>query len=160
MNQSEPLYCLDDLRCFLTAQDIIAIVPLIATASENIYRVFDPKSGQPSLLATKTGLDEILARIAPSEAKALRYIIFHGVGVQLGGQGEVLFHGKDVANCFGYANPYRAVKKYCKSVVGGYIPEADVYRLADRSKLANAGRVRAWIANGATQLKWRASSEK
>lgn len=160
MNQSEPLYCLDDLRYFLTPQDIIAIVPLLVTASENIYKVFDPKSGQPSLLATKPGLDEILARIDPSEAKALRYIISHGVEAQPGGQGKVLFRAKDVANCFGYANPYRVIKKYCKSAVGGYITEADVYRLADRSKLANAGRIRAWIANGGAQLKGRASSEK
>lgn len=152
-NQSEPLYCLDNLCYLLAPQDVITVAPRIVTASEGIYKVFDPESGQLSVFATKDGLDEILTCIGPREAMALRYFIFHGVEVKPKGQGKVLFRARDVANCFGYANPYGAIKKYCKSAAGGYITEADVYRLADHSRLANARRIKAWVANGGHAIK-------
>lgn len=69
---------------------------------------------------------------------------------------KVLFCGSDVAKALGYAEPQKAVAKYCKNSTltkggtncttiykGGiqtmlYIPEGDVYRLIVSSKLPSA----------------------
>lgn len=69
---------------------------------------------------------------------------------------KVLFCGSDVAKALGYAEPQKAVAKYCKNstLITGvanrdpdnkasfrarkYIPEGDVYRLIVSSKLPGA----------------------
>lgn len=104
------------------------------------------KSTSPVFLVTREGLDEAISRVSTAEAKAIKYLITRGIEVSPLEGGEMGFCAKDVAICFGYVNPDKAIRKYCKSVVTGYITAADVNRLARHSKLTNAINIRLWIA--------------
>lgn len=74
--------------------------------------------------------------------------------------GKILFCATDVAKMLGYANPYDAIIKYCKSdglaireVIDSqnrnqkmkFITEGNVYRLIIRSKLPTAEKFESWI---------------
>ena len=71
--------------------------------------------------------------------------------------GTVLFCGSDVAKALGYARPNEAVAKHCKGTLKRrtptasgkqkmlFIPEADLYRLAFRSKVPSAEKFTDWV---------------
>ena len=144
----EPIYCLDDLRKFLTPQEVIKLAPHIGLLLQNdqaCYKVYTPGgTAIQAIYVTLEALDELLSHIGAPEAKAIKYAITHGVQVSSKARNEIVLCAKDVAICFGYANPGQAVQKYCKSAAG-YIGKADVGALATHSKLENARQIRVWV---------------
>lgn len=144
--QGELLYCLDDLRELLTFEDIFNVSNYLIKTEQKIYKKAATKNTRPCTFVTQAGLNKVLSCIGSREAKALKYLINHGVSVIPVGGGRGLFCARDIAICFGYSNPDKAIRKYCKAAATGYVPESDIYRLADHSKLKNAGRLKAWMA--------------
>lgn len=146
--QDAVLYRLDDLRHFLTPQDILDTVPCVIQILPKAYKQIDPQSGAMSVFVTLEELKEVLSCLSASEAKALEYVATHGAVICLAEDGEVVIDARDVAICFGYAKPDKAIRKYCKSVKDGFIPKIDFGMLAKHSDLPNAKKIAAWIARG------------
>lgn len=146
--QGTVLYCLDDLRYFLTPQNILDTALCIIQILPKAYKQIDPQSGAVSVFVTREELKEVLSCLSASEAKALEYVVTHGAMIGLAGDGEVVIDARDVAICFGYAKPNKAIRKYCKSVKDGFIPKTDFAMLAMHSGLPNARQIAAWIASG------------
>lgn len=146
--QDAVLYRLDDLRHFLTPQNILDTAPCVLQILPKAYKQIDPQSGAMSVFVTREELKEVLSCLSASEAKALEYVVTHGAVIGLAGDGEVVIDARDVAICFGYAKPDKAIRKYCKSVKDGFIPKTDFGMLAMHSGLPNAKKIAGWIASG------------
>ena len=146
--QSEALYCLDDLRHFLTPQNILDTIPCILQILPKAHKVTDLQSGAMSVFVTQEELKKVLSGLSASEAKALEYVVTHGVMMGLTWDGEVVLNARDVAICFGYAKPDKAIRKYCKSIKDGFIPKIDFGNLAMHSGLPNARKIAGWIVSG------------
>lgn len=142
--QGEPIYSCNSLPKLLTLEDSLRVGMRLIELGE-VRWMPGGKNAYPSLFITQAGLYEALSCIGAREAKALRYIITHGVVTSRMLRGKVLFRAKDVAICFGYANPDKAIEKYCRFCSAGYIGKKDVERLAANSELVNAGSIKAWI---------------
>ncbi len=139
-------YSLDELREFLTPEDIPNVGIHLLKSGQNIYMVPGTEKDFPCGFVTQEGLNEALSCIGAAEAKAIRYIIFHGIGVFRGVRDKVLIDARDVAICFGYKDPDEAIRKYCKSAETCYATTADVCELAAHSRLANARNIHFWFA--------------
>lgn len=146
--QDAVLYCLDDLRHFLTPQNILDTIPSVLQILPKAYKITNPQNGHMNVYITQEQLKEFLSHINAPEAKALEYVVTHGVKMALVGDGEVVIDARDVANCLGYAKPDKAIRKYCKSVKDGFIPKTDFGMLAMHSGLPNAKKIAGWIASG------------
>lgn len=145
----EQTYCIDDLRELLDFEDVIKVGLILLGTKQKIYVKTDAFSGRLRSFVTREGLDVALSCVDAATAKALAYLITHGIEVVACERGKVLFNARDVAVCFGYEDPDKAVQRYCKLPATGCATEADVRALGGRSRLRVAGRIRLWIARKA-----------
>lgn len=146
--QSQALYSLDDLRKFLTPQNVLDMAPCITQILPRAHKVTDPQTGNLTVFVTRADLKKILSCTSATEAKALEHLVTHGALVGLMKNGKVGIRAKDVAICLGYANPNKAIKKYCRSVEAGFIPREDVHKLIIASAAANSVMVGYWLVQG------------
>lgn len=143
-DQGERLYCLDDICEDLGLQTVT--IPL-TDEGEAVYEAPSADGKCKYTFVTLVSMNKILAEVNTPEAKAMQYQITRGVYMCPTLTGKMLFNAEDVATCLGYADPDKAIKKYCKSAKKGFIGAPDVRRLVARSKLSTAERVGAFIAS-------------
>lgn len=146
--RSQVLYCLDELREFITPQNALDMAPCVLQILPRAHKQIDPQSGAMSVFVTRADLKKILSCVSATEAKALEYIATNGALIGLMKSGKVGLRAKDVAICLGYTNPDEAIEKYCKSVEAGYIPKDDVIKLVVASSAPNSVMVGHWLVQG------------
>ena len=144
--QGELLYCLDDVRNLLNPKNILDVADCLLKTKHKVYTLPGPNGAHQNLFITQAGLNEVLSCVGAAEAKALRYLITHGIDAFPAGNGKAVFRARDIAICFGYTNPGKVIRKYCRSTATGYIGLSGIYALAAHSKLSNAERIKAWLA--------------
>lgn len=141
----ETLYLLDDLRDLLDPTGITKVSLYVINNRKDVVNSAIIHDAGVNIFVTRENLDKIIAGVDTPEVKAAGYLVTHGFEFISTSFGETRYRAKDVAACFGYPNPGRAIRKYCKPDAAGYINKDDVALLAIRSNLANAPKLRAVI---------------
>lgn len=150
--QGSLLYCLDDLRELFPADEVIKMIIHLKKTEAEYYMIMYTRESWATLLGTQEALDEALSCVGAAEAKAVRYLITHGIEVSPLEGGEMGFNARDVAICFGYADPDKAIKDIGSRPQGGYITRADVKSLCIQSRLSNAVNLMIWITRRSCRM--------